>query len=61
MDDDCLPVDITQITEAIEENVKPWRRLQRARVERKKKDAEFFWVLERAPPAAKPSQRRPEV
>jgi hypothetical protein len=35
MDGDCLPVDIAQITQAIEENAEPWRRLQRARVERK--------------------------
>jgi hypothetical protein len=47
MDDDCLPVDITQITEAIEENVKPWRsRLQCARVERKEaKMRNFFRFL----------------
>jgi hypothetical protein len=46
MDDDSLTVDITQITQAIEENAKPWRRLQRAWVERKEaKMRNFFGFL----------------
>jgi hypothetical protein len=45
VDGDSLPIHVAKITQALEEGIKSWRALQRARIERKKTEPRKLFGL----------------